>query len=899
MKTSTSLLSILFFFTLPAFASDIGLFQNLNGDMPAITLALNPGTFQEIDLTAAGDGTSGTSGTYNAIGGATGTYTDGDSGYFAGTISGLEFRNYFAFDESGLTPGLAVSSATVTLDEPTGGFVGTDSLIYTLYSLEFSGFSISDLVSGAGGTNAFADLGNGTAYASAPVPVGSTSPVVLYLNADAISLIEAEEGQGFVPFGGAVTGAAVTSTPEPSTFALLASLGAAICLFGMRRLRLRFPAKKVVGYLLIGSVTMVSAQNVCSTASNGQTLCLNTNGYIISATPVTYPSSTATCGTGSAYDPDTGACVIIAGPAASQFCLQSPLDLIFPNQVVYVNGTPQENANLEAVANEGINAYLVSQNIPNYTGAGCYNNAVTRLRLSQPDQAAAAAFLQFMVVIGEAPAQRTAAEQAAFDWLTAELKTYRVNAALAAQAEYEVWKTNPCTYIPPQGFPYTPPTAACSNQSGLASILASPDTLATPPDFLAIGTFRAFPSLATGAGNLKASDIATQITDIAANAGVAYASSAAVSLLQRIPPSLSYQLVKAIFPFVLNPAESKAVAAAAEAGESVLDVLDVAGRFAGPIAIVIGSVVDVVFAAVNIVTDADRGKHLQADVNNAKAATIDLNAEIATPDGLQQLMGIFADQVNLTPIDAVVIPAPVYATFTETDQGFNQLSTTALPIVYRTWDQSVWSSNFVVSSGWWEHAPLGSTSIHTAGIINYLDWEGRQLTATYSTANNVFLVTGYPAGSSVLTDALYVVDQNNTKKRYVLNNPTTGVLGGFWSGPHGAALVITTLGGGYLETSTMFRNAGPGGNVQEFIGVGSPQLLFGSMLVGGNSFLGNAPNPGILVWGADNNPYVEYVDTTSLVVTYIAEHGGSTFTRPYYTFRDITSGANLIGTFTP
>ena len=106
------------------------------------------------------------------------------------------YKHFFAFDLGSYSG--TVTMAALHVIGGNGFFVGTDA--FEDYAIYDFGGSIDDLLSGAGGTSAYSDLGSGTAYNSITLPTTSSTSgsglvampdLTLFLPAAALSDINA------------------------------------------------------------------------------------------------------------------------------------------------------------------------------------------------------------------------------------------------------------------------------------------------------------------------------------------------------------------------------------------------------------------------------------------------------------------------------------------------------------------------------------------------------------------------------------------------------------------------------------------------------------------------------------------------------------------------------------
>jgi hypothetical protein len=181
----------------------------------------------------------------------TGTSNATNANYGAGYISpaNLTFRNFFAFDLTGITG--SIVNPYITIFEPTGGFVSNVTpLTFGLFDVTTSSTTV--LAGGSGLTAIYTDLGSGASYGSTSVSAANdNSFLTITLNSAFISDFIAREGSTLL-IGGAITtalpqtnnerifngtpetgltsGSVVlhfTAVPEPSTYGLIGAVAMA------------------------------------------------------------------------------------------------------------------------------------------------------------------------------------------------------------------------------------------------------------------------------------------------------------------------------------------------------------------------------------------------------------------------------------------------------------------------------------------------------------------------------------------------------------------------------------------------------------------------------------------------------------------------------------------------
>jgi len=152
--------------------------------------------------------------------------SNGNSNYFVGIMVDSDFfgNNYFSFDLTGMSGSGTVTSATLEVLAYGGNqyleATGPPELTYSLFDVSTDAGTLNNK---ANNPNAaiYTDLGTGTGYGSYDVGtnIDPTTVLVLNLNANGLSDLQAAEG-GWFSIGGTIApGPALT--PEPTTLTLL------------------------------------------------------------------------------------------------------------------------------------------------------------------------------------------------------------------------------------------------------------------------------------------------------------------------------------------------------------------------------------------------------------------------------------------------------------------------------------------------------------------------------------------------------------------------------------------------------------------------------------------------------------------------------------------------------
>ena len=137
----------------------------------------------------------------------TGFYTNNgfhnaaNANYVTGQFGGIQTRNYFVFDLSGVTG--TVTGATIHISFPDFGYFSLDpSETFSLYDVSTP---ITSLVaSNSGATGIFADLGTGTVFGTTTVQQ-TTGGMTVSFNLNAAAIAALNGNHSMFAFGGALT----------------------------------------------------------------------------------------------------------------------------------------------------------------------------------------------------------------------------------------------------------------------------------------------------------------------------------------------------------------------------------------------------------------------------------------------------------------------------------------------------------------------------------------------------------------------------------------------------------------------------------------------------------------------------------------------------------------------
>ena len=343
----------------------------------------------------------------------------------------------------------------------------------------------------------------------------------------------------------------------------------------------------------------------------------------------------------------------------------------------------------------------------------------TRLLDWERDALRAIVFDKLMAIIKKAPTERTADERLIYDQMQAFVRAKRLQAATVAQNEYNKWANNPCGYAPPAPFTF-PLSTSCGSQTMMA---LSPPKPPTFEEFQNYGTYDVYRTLtdaeaqAALAGTVKVAYFlaGVAIAGIAATvAGFVGASLLAGSVV-----------ISAIFPFLAGVLGGAGSGALFTAGLAMPAGVMGAAALAGPVAIIIITIVIAVMEGIAVFQAAEIPGKLQAAVDAADDADL---AQLATTEaGYREIFSTFmmASLPLPTTTNGTAPPAQQ-----STDRKWEIVPEggsvqTSATITYQDW---LFQPRSAYLTGSWMVETAGATKRLTLDI-DYVDWDGKGWTA--------------------------------------------------------------------------------------------------------------------------------------------------------------------------
>ena len=337
------------------------------------------------------------------------------------------------------------------------------------------------------------------------------------------------------------------------------------------------------------------------------------------------------------------------------------------------------------------------------------------------DALRAAMYNRLLGIIAEDPISRTTSEQALYDRLGDELHTRMVAAAEDAQAEYQKWLHDPCTFRPPAPFSYSTPDACLSQTEGaLLGLFGAPQP-PTLKEFEAYGLYEASPELQD---SHFATVTAATTARLAALAAFAAGPTGATitGIIGRTGALGSAKLLSRLLPFAF-----------AEVG-----VGGVAGgvALAGPIGIIIDAAVTLILQSIGVAAAAKLPGQLQAAVDKAQRTT-DLKALFDESSGVgqQELFDLFAadtlPEFDPDPAAGLLpdpLPAPSAAGVAFVGGPQNGAQAPEDTITYKGWNGATHQA-YLTDDGWFVDTDTTTGAISPTLSIDYVGWDGRKWTA--------------------------------------------------------------------------------------------------------------------------------------------------------------------------
>lgn len=353
-------------------------------------------------------------------------------------------------------------------------------------------------------------------------------------------------------------------------------------------------------------------------------------------------------------------------------------------------------------------------------------------------------------------ASRTTDQAALYSWMQGLVKSANVSVATDAQNEFTKWAGNPCYYQPPAPLPkYVPDPSGCGVP--LSTLLASPSSPSSQ-DFEKWGGADFFGPADNPTTQKTTAETTQKIIGLGAALGTtAVATALGVGLSLGIT-SLTDAFVLAIVPFALG-------IGAGAAGVAAVVAIPLLAAVAG------------IMQIIAVVNGNKVPGELNKAVTSAQTMSPDLGASIKTKEGLQQLYSLFLDQTS--PDFTPGSPAP---SLQQDAPSFNLLvsspSTYTQTLTSKTWDGGTQST--YLDNGWFVTTPAGGTP-KLSFSLNYLDWSGKQASAS-TAPNHQFIITDPAAQGSQVPDCsqgsqcyvdnklLYLTDAGNIQTAQIHDN---------------------------------------------------------------------------------------------------------------------------------
>lgn len=352
----------------------------------------------------------------------------------------------------------------------------------------------------------------------------------------------------------------------------------------------------------------------------------------------------------------------------------------------------------------------------------------------------------------------TATEQQALAALAARIRQKRVDAANAALEEYQRWKNDPCHYYPPSPLTYDPGLACHSPLAALFNGPVSPSF----EEFVQFGALRTYAGLNSSDAQFVAAQTAKGIVVGSGLAAIGIGTAVGTAIGGAVPA-----LVTAILPFAELPIGYSTAAAASAAGASASGAVSGASLIGGAAGIVLVALTIAISQTINIVNASQVEGKLNTAITEAQNATINLQQEIANPDGLKLLYGQF---ILMTLPEALPViapaPAPTDRQFIIREEGA-ATTTDSATLTYLNVD----SNNLALpydarlSGAWFATKLSGLGIIEDSKLsIQYIDWDGKKMTA--ARAGTQFILTQAEDSSTTkVVDEIQYLDPNDNKHK--------------------------------------------------------------------------------------------------------------------------------------
>lgn len=353
-------------------------------------------------------------------------------------------------------------------------------------------------------------------------------------------------------------------------------------------------------------------------------------------------------------------------------------------------------------------------------------------------------FVKLIQAVNTPPGSRDAVQQGAVNWLRDRVKDVRITQATRALDEFHRWQVERCSYLPPNGFTYTPGPGLCD---GSLTVLFSGGPLPPPyVDFAAYGVALTYDELGAGAVGEKMTNLTRDVTNYLG--GVAIASGV---VLAGVAGAAIVNSTVAIAGLIFA---SEGAVATGTLGFVAPGIAGFGTAVLGPAAIIVVGIVGSVIRGVQVFEAADIEPELEGDLARAHATDeATLITLLASDGGMPLAMLAFTGKTaDDTPAPAALAPSTdppaetpvlrtVYADF-EITQGPTITYRTLTGGANRAWLDRNW---WVIDSG----ADGGPTEIHPVlvtlapdGSARYVRFDGDEFIVSAFDSNGAFACPG-------------------------------------------------------------------------------------------------------------------------------------------------------------
>ncbi len=343
-------------------------------------------------------------------------------------------------------------------------------------------------------------------------------------------------------------------------------------------------------------------------------------------------------------------------------------------------------------------------------------------------------------------AERTAAEQLIANRYADEIKRMRVAAVEFALSEYDRWEAAPCSYVPPEGFNYSPgPACADGTLIGLFTDVRPP----SKDDFLAYGAVEVRRSLLETEAvftSLETTRFSQFLTGLAIVGGGTLISG---GLISAGFASIITTYFFAIFPSAITSTGGLPLAAFTGATAASLSSAALA---LGVAAIVLLSLFTGILQGYFVFTDAAIPADLQAALAEAQQLPV-LSELVQTDEGKQELYNVFLlstlPDFRAVDGDSGALP-PADQDFAVRPQS-GGAETVQSSLHYVGWEGDDWETKLAV--GWFLPRPEDGSDFGAITLfIEYTGCDGQDWNATRIGNQFLLLKVGDDPGTAALRE---------------------------------------------------------------------------------------------------------------------------------------------------